>query len=66
MVKEIKLLYSDESIVGLGKDKDPVRGVTKLYTHDGKLILSFDNWTKEVYLDNETLKNIPKTNLNNN
>ena len=37
-VKEITLLYSDESTIGKGKEWDPIRNVCKFYTKDWKLL----------------------------
>ena len=42
MVKEIKVLFSNESKAWKGTADDPVRVLICLYTHNGELILSYD------------------------
>jgi len=45
--KEIKLIRTDFRTTGKGIEDDPIRALIQYWTHDGKLVLTFDTHTQE-------------------
>ena len=48
MARIIELILTEDR-VGQGTDSNPVRMVTELWTKDGHLVASCDNWNEESY-----------------
>ena len=58
MTQEVKLIYTQER-VGEGTDKDPMRLLDQLWSHDGKKVAEFDFHNGKMFFrsDNIKLKN---------
>ncbi len=45
----VTFIYSNDINIGAGKDGDPLRELTQLYTMDGELVAQCDQWNKESH-----------------
>lgn len=58
MIREIKLIYSDDERVGSGTKKEPIRRLYKIVTHKGDLIASYDPLSENNYINLEKIRSI--------
>jgi hypothetical protein len=55
MIKEIKIIYSDEARAGEGIESNPVRVVYRLWTHKGRILTEYDPVSKKSIFNLDAL-----------
>jgi hypothetical protein len=54
MAKIVELIYTT-STKGKGVPEDPVRSVAELWTKNGTLVATIDNWSKESWVNDPSV-----------